>query len=167
MKTYWRSGGMAPPPTSALDGAEWSTSRPGRPSPKDSHGTHWIGGWVGPRAALDTVARRKRSHPLSGIEPSSSHLKSWRYIQCAAAVAEMLVSFRNFIRRHNPDDHHEKFTITELQNENWIKCWAYLFFTVFILALFNQCRICWKVYGCCDLCNSISDPHFQTFSNLP
>jgi hypothetical protein len=41
--------------TSALLGGEWSASRPGRFTP----GTHWIGGWVGPRADLDDVERRK------------------------------------------------------------------------------------------------------------
>jgi hypothetical protein len=46
--------------TSALDGGEWSASQPGRtlPTGKDL-GTHWIGSWVGLRAALDTEARRK------------------------------------------------------------------------------------------------------------
>jgi hypothetical protein len=37
--------------TSALVGGEWSASRPARFTP----GTHWIGGWVGPRAGLDDV----------------------------------------------------------------------------------------------------------------
>jgi hypothetical protein len=32
-------------------------------------GTHWTGGWVGPRVGLDTEARRKILLPLSGIEP--------------------------------------------------------------------------------------------------
>jgi len=41
---------------SALDGGEWSVSRPSRVTPKESaRGTHWIGGWVGPRAVLDAV----------------------------------------------------------------------------------------------------------------
>jgi hypothetical protein len=40
--------------TSALDGAEWSASRPGRFTPRERvPSTHWIGGWVGPRAVLD------------------------------------------------------------------------------------------------------------------
>jgi hypothetical protein len=39
----------------ALAGEEWSASRPGRFTP----GTHWIGGWVGPRACLDEVKKRK------------------------------------------------------------------------------------------------------------
>jgi hypothetical protein len=34
-------------------------------------GTHWTGGWVGPRAGLDTEARRKILCPLPGIEPVS------------------------------------------------------------------------------------------------
>jgi hypothetical protein len=46
--------------TSALDGDEWSASSPGRFTPRErASGTHWIGGWVGPRAGLDAVVRRK------------------------------------------------------------------------------------------------------------
>jgi hypothetical protein len=43
--------------TSALEGGEWSASRPGRglPPGKEPPGTHCIGGWVGPRAGLDAV----------------------------------------------------------------------------------------------------------------
>jgi hypothetical protein len=45
------------------------TSRPGRFIPRKSAlGTHWIGGWVGPRAGLDAVVKRKNSQPLSGLE---------------------------------------------------------------------------------------------------
>jgi hypothetical protein len=40
---------------SALDGGEWSDSRPGSFNP----GTHWMGVWVGLRADLDTVEKRK------------------------------------------------------------------------------------------------------------
>jgi hypothetical protein len=36
--------------TSALDKGEWSDSRPGRFTTSErAPGTHWIGGWVGPR----------------------------------------------------------------------------------------------------------------------
>jgi hypothetical protein len=46
--------------TSALDGGEWSASRPGRFTPREiAPGTHWIGGWVGPRAVQDAVVKRK------------------------------------------------------------------------------------------------------------
>jgi hypothetical protein len=46
--------------TSVLDGDKWSASRrscliPGERAP----GTHWIGGWVGPRAGLGNVEERK------------------------------------------------------------------------------------------------------------
>jgi len=49
MKAYWgwmyRSTHSF---TSALDGDEWSATRPGRFTPrKRAPGTHWIGGWVG------------------------------------------------------------------------------------------------------------------------
>jgi hypothetical protein len=40
--------------TSALDGGEWSASSPGRFTP----GTHWIGGWLGPRAGLHAAEKR-------------------------------------------------------------------------------------------------------------
>jgi len=39
--------------TSVLDGSEWSAARPGRFTLRErAPGTHWIGGWVGPRAAF-------------------------------------------------------------------------------------------------------------------
>jgi hypothetical protein len=41
--------------TSALVGGKWSASCPGRFTPEErAPGTHWIGGWVHPRAGLDT-----------------------------------------------------------------------------------------------------------------
>jgi len=44
---------------SALDGVEWSASRPGCNTPEESaRGTHWIRGWVEPRAGLGAVAKR-------------------------------------------------------------------------------------------------------------
>jgi hypothetical protein len=46
--------------TSALDGGKWSASRSGCFKPeRKAPGTHWIGGWVGPRTGLDEVERRK------------------------------------------------------------------------------------------------------------
>jgi hypothetical protein len=59
--------------TSALDGGEWSASRPGRAlAPRErTPDTHCTGGWVGPRAGLDTEARGK-SLASTGIEPRSS-----------------------------------------------------------------------------------------------
>jgi hypothetical protein len=51
---------------SALDGGEWSASRPGRISSEEiAPDTQRIGGWVGLRTGLDDVKRRK-IFPLTG-----------------------------------------------------------------------------------------------------
>jgi hypothetical protein len=56
--------------TSALDGGEWSVSRHGRFTARGrAPGTHWIGGWVGPRAVLDTVVKRKIPSPRRESNP--------------------------------------------------------------------------------------------------
>jgi hypothetical protein len=53
--------------TSALVGDEWSASRPSCFTPGErALGTHWKGGWVGPRTGLDDV--EKRFLTLSGLE---------------------------------------------------------------------------------------------------
>jgi hypothetical protein len=50
--------------TSALDGGKWSALRPGRFTSRErAPDTHWIGGWVGPRAVLDAVVKRKIPSP--------------------------------------------------------------------------------------------------------
>jgi hypothetical protein len=65
MKTYW---GMEVYLhaflTSVLDGDEWSASGSGRFIRRErAPDTHWIGGWVGFRAVLDTVVKRKIPSP--------------------------------------------------------------------------------------------------------
>jgi hypothetical protein len=47
-----------------------STPRPLNPG-EGAPGTHWIRGGVGPRAGLETVAKRKKSQALPEIEPHS------------------------------------------------------------------------------------------------
>jgi hypothetical protein len=50
--------------TSAVDGGEWSASRPGRFTPgQKAPGINWIGGCVGFRAVLDAVVKRKIPSP--------------------------------------------------------------------------------------------------------
>ncbi|KDR20851.1 hypothetical protein L798_04655 [Zootermopsis nevadensis] len=57
--------------TSAPDGGKWSASYPGRALPPGKEpGTHWIGGWVGPRAGLDAEAGGKILCPRRGSNPS-------------------------------------------------------------------------------------------------
>jgi hypothetical protein len=54
--------------TSALAGGEWSASRPGRFTPGErAPGIHWMGRWVGPRAGLGDVEKRK-FFTLPGLE---------------------------------------------------------------------------------------------------
>jgi hypothetical protein len=54
--------------TSALVGGEWSASRPCRfTSGENTPGTYWIGEWVGTRAGLDYMEKRKFL-TLSGLE---------------------------------------------------------------------------------------------------
>jgi hypothetical protein len=65
------NGGIAPTfLTSALDGDKWSATRPRCITPGErARGTHWIGGWVGPRAGLDAVGMRKYSFPCQESNP--------------------------------------------------------------------------------------------------
>jgi hypothetical protein len=56
--------------TSALDGNEWSVSCPDCFTTRESTpGTHWIGGWVGPRAILDMMVKRKFPAPHQESNP--------------------------------------------------------------------------------------------------
>jgi len=59
MKTYWGvEVEFQAFLTSAQDGDEWSASSPDPFTPRErAPGTHWIGGWVGPRAVLHTVVK--------------------------------------------------------------------------------------------------------------
>jgi hypothetical protein len=49
--------------TYVLDGGEWSDSRPGSFAPGErALGTHWIGGYVGPRVGVEAMEKRKISY---------------------------------------------------------------------------------------------------------
>jgi hypothetical protein len=55
--------------TSTLDGMSIQNHSPAALYPGEwTSGTHWTGGWVGPRASLDTEARGKIRLPLPRIE---------------------------------------------------------------------------------------------------
>jgi hypothetical protein len=81
MKAYWGKYSSTHSLTSALDGGEWSASHPSCFIPRErAPGTHWIGGWVGPRAILDMVVKRKipslhqKSNPRTPIvQPAAQH----------------------------------------------------------------------------------------------
>jgi hypothetical protein len=56
--------------TSVLDGGKWSASLPSHFTPREkAPGTHWIGDWVGPRAILDVVVKRKIPNPHQELNP--------------------------------------------------------------------------------------------------
>jgi hypothetical protein len=66
----WRRYSSTHSLTSALDGGEWSAPRPGHFTPREiSPGSHWIGGWVDPRAVLDAVVKRKIPSPRRESNP--------------------------------------------------------------------------------------------------
>jgi hypothetical protein len=91
MKTYWGIGGIAPRIIWPLALDEWPVSRPGRfTSRETAPGTHWIGGWVGPRAGLDTVPKRKI--PIPRRESNSDHLNSGRSCRYSARTLRALLT---------------------------------------------------------------------------
>jgi hypothetical protein len=72
MKTYWGRGSIAPRVLNR--GSRWrrvfsSMLRPLYSPALIDRGTHWRGGWVGPRARLDAVAKRKNPYPFRNLTP--------------------------------------------------------------------------------------------------
>ena len=72
----WGNGGIIPFILSLYSRwLEWSNSLSGRfPAAKLLPGTHYIGGWVGPRACVDAWKREKISH-LLGMEAQSTEMQ--------------------------------------------------------------------------------------------
>jgi hypothetical protein len=59
--------------TSALDGGEWPALRPGRfTTTGRANVILWIGSWVGPRAGLNAVVKRKIPSPCRDSNPRLS-----------------------------------------------------------------------------------------------
>jgi hypothetical protein len=80
--------------TSALDGGEWSASRPGHFTSRErAPGTHWIGGWVGPRAVLDSVVKRKIPSPRRESNPRTPIVEpvAQRYTHWAITALYLLI----------------------------------------------------------------------------
>jgi hypothetical protein len=71
MKTYWGvEVQLLAFLTSKLDEDEWSASRTGRFTPRERvPDTHWIGDWMGPRAVLYAVVKRKTYSPHRESNP--------------------------------------------------------------------------------------------------
>jgi hypothetical protein len=63
--------------TSELDGVSGQRHAPAALYPRERNpGTHCTGGWVGPRAVVDTEFRGKIPSLLPGIEPRSPRFQS-------------------------------------------------------------------------------------------
>jgi hypothetical protein len=85
--------------TSALDGGEWSASRPGRFTPRETApGTHWIGGWVGPRTVLDTEMKRKIPSLCRESNPSTQVVQpvAQRYTDSAVTQSVAITEKKMF-----------------------------------------------------------------------
>jgi hypothetical protein len=78
MKAYWEwRYSSSHYLTSALDGSEWSASRPSRSTRKGTaRGNHWIGDWVGPSAVLDAMLKRKILSPRRESKPRTPIVQS-------------------------------------------------------------------------------------------
>jgi hypothetical protein len=90
--------------TSALDGGEWSVSCPSRFTSRERDpGTHWIGGWVGPRAILDAVIKReipspsRESNPRTPIvQPVAQRYTDWAVTALIGLDVAHMISMKNW-----------------------------------------------------------------------
>jgi hypothetical protein len=85
--------------TSALDGGEWSASLSSLFIPKETApGTHWVGGWVGSRAVLDVVVKRKIPSPhqeSNSVQPIAPHYTYWAIMAlfCHSTSCKILTNY--------------------------------------------------------------------------
>jgi hypothetical protein len=84
---------------SYLDGGQWSVSRPSRFTPGEiALGTHCIGGWVGPRAGLEAVEKRKKNLPPPRIRTPVIQYAALSYtdLDIPASTVWKKMSWRSF-----------------------------------------------------------------------
>jgi len=76
--------------TSTLDGGEWSVSHPCCFTPRErAPGAPWIGGWVGPRAILDT-GEEKIPSPHQELNPRTPIVQP--IAQCYTNLSSLLLN---------------------------------------------------------------------------
>jgi hypothetical protein len=115
--------------TSALAGGEWSAACPCHFIPRErTPGTHWIGGWVGPRAGQDDVEKILDPTGTQTLNPRSSSpqpvatLLSQRHTDNLITyckfhtlwILNILITHQNY--HHH--DHHELGCLV-------VTCWVY------------------------------------------
>jgi hypothetical protein len=82
--------------TSELDGVSGQRHAPAELCPgKGSPGTHWIGGWVGPRVGLDTEARGKILCLCGESNPGSKVCSQKLYWSLSVNLKKCIVSLPN------------------------------------------------------------------------
>jgi hypothetical protein len=64
------------------------------PAVERAPGTHWIGGWVGPRAGLDAVAKRKFRAPVENRIPLRP---ARRLVTIPTELSRIAVFVRSFL----------------------------------------------------------------------
>jgi hypothetical protein len=96
--------------TSALEGCEWSVTRPGRFIPRErTPGTPWIGGYVGPRAGLDAVEKRKIHSPHRESNPRTP------IIQPVASRSGKINNFLHFCSTWNLNSQYAVLDYTKIK----------------------------------------------------
>jgi hypothetical protein len=89
--------------TSALDGGEWSATRPGRFTPRErAPGTHWVRGRVGPKAVLDAVVKKKIPSPRRESNPTIPIVRpvAQRYTDWAIMALTVRYAHNFFLQIH-------------------------------------------------------------------
>jgi hypothetical protein len=115
MKTLG-SASIAPPfLTAAVDGSEWSASRPCR----FTAGTHWIGGWVGPRTGLDVVEKRKSCPCLDSNPDRPAHSLSLYRLSYPDSSCIII---------------HVHFMLPSISSRLWLTPWSRVFLGNLIVA---------------------------------
>jgi hypothetical protein len=76
--------------TSAVDGGEWSVSRPDRFNPESISDTHWMGGWVASRRSGHQGT--ENALPLQGIESQFPGCSALRLVTILTELCRLNLS---------------------------------------------------------------------------
>jgi hypothetical protein len=139
------------------------SGQPQRFSPGErTPGTHCIGGWVGPRAGLDTEARGKTLLPLPGIERRSpgrpvcsqtlywlsypAHLLFMQHVLLIWKIKSVLCMF-DYAWRYISKGKHRKIMLTK-----FIMIWAFLLISFTVILSVVTDGTCRTHLGYRDVC---------------
>jgi hypothetical protein len=124
--------------TSALAGGEWSASRSCHFTPAErAPGTHSVGGWVGPRAGVDDVEKRKLFYRDSNSDPSVVQPVASCYTDSAMLVPSILTLVKE---NHSMRSYSKKV----LQSNPRAATFGCKIFIEISMRLNENCRIVWR-----------------------